>query len=76
MYQLFNNETGELIGEITEVQLQFLKEQLEEESLEDKDYEIEGMTLAYFEEQGIDGQLLAMLRKALADKDYIIIRWS
>lgn len=76
MYKLYNNETGELIGTINDTQLQFLKDQLEEESLEDQDYEIENMTLAYFEELGIDNQLLGILRQALGNKEQIIIRWA
>ncbi len=76
MYNLYNNESGELIGLITEAQLNFIKDQLEEESQEDQDYAIEAMTLAYFEEQGIDAPLLELLRKALGDKEQIIIRWS
>lgn len=76
MIKLYNNETEELIGTISEAQLQFLEDQLEEESLEDQDYEIEAMTLAYFEEQGIDQQLLSLLRQALGDKEQLIIRWA
>jgi hypothetical protein len=76
MYKLYNNDTGELVGNISEGQLQFLKDQLEEESLEDQDYEIEPMTLAYFEEQGIDAELLGILQRALGDQEAIIIRWS
>lgn len=76
MYTLYNNETSAIIGEITEDQLKFLQDQLEEESMEDRDYAIEAMTLAYFEEQGIDSQLLQLLRQALGDKDQLIIRWA
>jgi hypothetical protein len=76
MHKLYDNQTGEVIGTISEAQLQFLKDQLEEESLEDQDYAIEGMTLAFFEEQGIDTELLTLLRGALGQKELIIIRWA
>ena len=76
MYKLYNNDTGELVGNISEGQLQFLKDQMEEESLEDQDYEIETMTLAYFQELGIDTELLGILQRALGDKESIIIRWA
>ncbi|MBP1693709.1 MAG: monogalactosyldiacylglycerol synthase [Chloroflexi bacterium] len=76
MYKLYNNDTGELVGNISEGQLQFLKDQMEEESLEDQDYEIEPMTLAYFQELGIDTELLGILQRALGDKESIIIRWA
>lgn len=76
MYTLYNNATGAEIGTISEEQLKFLRDQLEEESLEDRDYAIEAMTLAYFEEQGIDPELSKMLRQALGDQEQIIIRWG
>ena len=76
MITLYNHDTAEVIGTISPEQLQFLKDQLEEESLEDRDYAIEGMTLAYFQEQGIDPQLLEMLRRALGDREQILIRWE
>lgn len=76
MYTLYNNATGTEIGTISEEQLKFLRVQLEEESLEDRDYAIEAMTLAYFEEQGIDPALSKMLRQALGDQEQIIIRWE
>ncbi len=76
MYTLYNNATGAEIGTISDEQLKFLREQLEEELLEDRDYAIEAMTLAYFEEQGIDPELSKMLRQALGDQDQIIIRWG
>jgi hypothetical protein len=76
MYTLYNNATGAEIGTISDEQLKFLRDQLEEESLEDRDYAIEAMTLAYFEELGIDPALSKMLRQALGDQEQIIIRWG
>jgi hypothetical protein len=76
MIELFDNDTGELIGEISEAQLEFLEANMEEESIEDRDYAIEMMTLAYFQEQGIDPELLKLLKNALGVKEQIIIRWS
>jgi processive 1,2-diacylglycerol beta-glucosyltransferase len=76
MPELYNQTTNELIGAITPEQLQALVDQLEEESLEDQDYAIDAMTLAYFEGQGIDPGLVEMLRKALGDRTEITIRWA
>ncbi len=75
MHTLFNKTTGQPIGEINEQQFQFLVDQLEEESLEDRDYAITSMVLDYFEGQGADPDLLAMLRSALGDRDEILIEW-
>jgi hypothetical protein len=74
--KLYDNVSGALLGEITQDQLQFLIDQLEEESLEDKDYAITAMTLAYFQELGADPDLLKMLSQALGDKDEVVIRWA
>lgn len=76
MPKLYDNGTDELIGEISDDQLQFLKDQLEEESLEDRDYAIEEMTLEYFEEQNGDPELIKLLRNALSSRDQFIIRWE
>jgi processive 1,2-diacylglycerol beta-glucosyltransferase len=76
MINLYEQSNNTLLGQITQEQLQFLIEQLEEESLEDKDYSITPMILAFFEAQGADGGLLALLRSALGEKEEVIVRWS
>jgi processive 1,2-diacylglycerol beta-glucosyltransferase len=76
MINLYNKTTGALLGSLTEDQLQFLIDQLEEESVEDKDYAITAMTLAYFEEQGVDPGLEELLHQALGESDEVIIQWS
>lgn len=75
MPQLYNKRTGELLGEITESELQFLKDQLEEESMTDKDYAITGMTIDYFMTQGADPGLVLLLRQALGERDEIVVEW-
>ena len=76
MINLYEKSNNTLLGQITQEQLQFLINQLEEESLEDKDYSITPMMLAFFEEQGADESLLALLRSALGEKEEVIVRWS
>lgn len=76
MIELYNNDTGELISEISLDDLEFLEANMEEETIEDQDYAIEMMTLAYFQEQGINQKLLEILQNALGDKDQITIRWA
>ncbi len=75
MIQLYNKRTGESIGAITEAQLQFLIDQLEEETSVDQDYAITPMTLDYFVAAGADPTLVEMLRQALGTKDEITILW-
>ena len=67
--------TDRVIGEISQTQLQFLIDQLEEEHDADRDYYIDRDTLAMFEENGCDPQLLLLLRDALGDDDSIDVEW-
>ena len=76
MIKVYNNATGELLGEITDVELQFLIDELEEESLEDKDYYLNRATLESFEKKGGDPAMMKVLWKALGDDDGVEIRWS
>jgi hypothetical protein len=56
----------EILGAITENQLDFLMENLEEEFEEDEEYLLMPDTIDYLREQGADSDLLALLEKALA----------
>ena len=76
MIQLYDKDTGAPLGAITEEHLQFLADQLEEESPEDQDYYINAPTLDAFEEAGADPALLAMLRRALGEREEMEIRWT
>jgi processive 1,2-diacylglycerol beta-glucosyltransferase len=76
MIALHDKETGAFLGTITEAQLQFLIDQLEEESRKDMDYYINRDTLDLFQEQGIDPTLLTFLQQALGTRSEMEIEWS
>jgi processive 1,2-diacylglycerol beta-glucosyltransferase len=76
MIQLHDKDTRAPIGTITEAQLQFLIDQLEEESSEDQDYYINEATIDLFEQRGADTALVALLRSALKGRTEMEIRWS
>jgi hypothetical protein len=76
MYQLHDAETGAAVGVISDDQFQFLLDHLEEESEQDQDYYISRDTLDTFEEEEADTALVALLRKALGDREGMEIRWS
>ena len=76
MIQLHDKDTGTWICTITEDNLQYLIDQLEEESPEDKDYYINETTLDIFEERGADKALITLLRGALNGRTGMEIRWS
>lgn len=75
MIKLYNEGTGEEIGTISEEQLQFLEDELVEESDTDQDYAITPLTLGLFVEDGGDPALIEMLRGALGEQEEIQIRW-
>ena len=76
MVYIYNKSTGELLGEINDDELQFLIDQMEEESMEDKDYSITNMEIEYFAQHGADSQLVTILRKAIGEQSEVIIQWS
>jgi hypothetical protein len=56
--------------------LQFLIDQLEEESADDTDDYIDHATLDLFEEMGAEADVLALLRQALGPREGMDIVWS
>ena len=71
MIDLRDVHTGLVVGRISEEQLQFIVDQLEEERPHDRDYHLDEATDALLAEQGADEQLLATLRHALAGRTSI-----
>lgn len=63
------------VGELTEEQLDFLIEHLEEEWSEDRDYYINRDMVAMLEQRGADSGLLRILTDALGDKDEVDVLW-
>lgn len=76
MIKLYDADDNQLIGTITEQQLRFLEDQMEEESIEDRDYYVNADTIDMFEAGGADAELVALLRKALAGREDMTIKWS
>ena len=76
MIKLFDASTGVQIGTLTETQLQFLIDQLEEESDDDQDYYINAATLDMFAEGRDDEPLIDLLRRALGTRSEMDVRWE
>ena len=76
MIHLYNSETDEYIGVITEKQFEFIQADLEEESIEDQDYYINQVTVDWMESQGADHELVALLRDALGESEEMDVRWE
>jgi hypothetical protein len=76
MIELRDKDTDALLGSITEAQLKFMIDQLEEEDSQDTDYYINQATVDMFEDRGADPQLIDILRKALMSRKDLEVRWS
>ncbi|HKA52471.1 MAG TPA: galactosyldiacylglycerol synthase [Candidatus Binatia bacterium] len=76
MIKLYVKETGEFLGTITDKQLQFLIDQLEEESADDTDYYITTTTVELLEQAGADPALVTLLRQGLGEREGVEVRWE
>jgi hypothetical protein len=76
MIDLYNDETNQLIGSITEADLKVLQDALEEESSEDQDYYIDRATIDVIGDGRATEHLLNLLRDALGAGDGVDIRWQ
>lgn len=76
MIKVYDTSDNALLGEISEAQLQFMIDQLEEESARDQDYYINLPTLDLFAQRGADAELLTFLRNALGEREDMEIRWQ
>jgi hypothetical protein len=76
MIDIYNDTTNQLIGSITENDLQVLMDALEEESIDDHDYYIDRATLDVIGDGRATDHLLNLLRDALGSSDGVDIRWE
>lgn len=76
MVDLYNDTTGELIGPITEADLQVLVDALEEESIDDHDYFIDAATIDVIADGRATEHLVGLLRRALGSANGVDIRWE
>ena len=76
MVELKDKDTGQVLGSITEVQLQFLVDQLEEESHDDRDYYLNTTTLDALASKSADRDLIGLLRRALGARKEMEIEWT
>lgn len=76
MIDLYNVQTNQLLGSITEADLQVVIDALEEESAEDQDYYIDKATIEYMADGRLSDHLVNLLRGAMGSSDGIEIRWQ
>jgi hypothetical protein len=76
MIDLYNAATNQLLGSITEPDLQVLADALEEESLQDQDYYIDAATIDLIADGKATDHLVHLLRAARGSADGIDVRWT
>ena len=74
MVRLYESDTNRLCGTLSDRQYEVLAEALEEEDLEEAECTINGETIELLEDQGVEPDLLELLRTALGDKPEVVIR--
>ena len=76
MIDLYNAETNQLLGSITEADLQVLVDRLEEESPTAQDYYVDAATIDLLGDGRASDHLLGLLRSALGSSEGVEIRWQ
>ncbi len=76
MIELRDKETGDSLGSVSAEELQFLIDQLEEESDDDTDYYLNRTTVDMLKQNGASAHLSELLERALGDHDEVEIVWS
>ena len=76
MVKLYDKATGRYLGEVAEEELQFLIDNLEEESLTDVDYYINETVLESLKEKGMSETLARLIESAMRDKGEAEIRYE
>jgi hypothetical protein len=76
MIDVYNAETNELLGSITEADLQVLRDSLEEESSHDQDYYIDAESIDVLGDGRATEHLMKLLRTALGGGEGVDIRWQ
>ncbi|MGB2696266.1 MAG: hypothetical protein WBD28_00230 [Candidatus Zixiibacteriota bacterium] len=76
MIKLYDKNTNKFLGEISDDELQFLRDNMEEEDLADVDYYISKTIFNLLKEKGMSENLTKIIEQAMGKKDEIEIRYE
>jgi hypothetical protein len=76
MVKLYDKNTGKYLGRISDDELRFLVDNLEEESLTDTDYYLNRTTFELLKEEGMSENLVKLIELAMGKKSEIEIRYE
>ena len=69
-------DSGRIIGEISEQDLEILIGHMEEESSKDQDYYVESMAVDALERLGASSEFISLLKNAIGSSEGVDIIWS
>jgi hypothetical protein len=76
MIDLYVVQTNQLLGSVTDADLQVLVDALEEESAEDHDYYITPATIDFIADGRASDHLVGLLRRAVGSSEGVDVRWE
>ncbi|HET6278685.1 MAG TPA: hypothetical protein VFG08_07870 [Candidatus Polarisedimenticolia bacterium] len=76
MIRLYDNDSDAEIGSISESQLDALREELIEETLDSNTYNVDDAALDSLERSGMDRQVVSLLRNALHGRSSMELRFE
>lgn len=76
MIDLYIKGTNEILGSITETELQYLEDSLEETSDEDRDYFVDQATIDLLADGRATDHLVHLLKKAVGSGEGVEIEWK
>ncbi len=76
MQKLYDKSTGKYLGRIEEEDVQFLRDNLEEESLTDVDYYLNRTAFDLLKEKGMSENLAKLIETAMGNKNEVEIRYE
>ena len=76
MVKLYDKRTGQYLGRISDEELQFLINNLEEESLTDTDYYVNRATLDLLKQKGMSEGLVKLIESAMGENNEMEIKYE
>lgn len=74
--RIYDKDSGALLGEVAQEDLQVMIDAFEEESSTDQDYFIDAQTIELLKGSGASDRLLNLLREIVGTSDGVDIRWE
>ena len=74
--RIYDKDTGALLGDVAQEDLDVMVDAFEEESSRDQDYFIDAQTIDILHRAGASDRLLNLLREIVGTSDGVDIRWE